>query len=204
LAGIPERLGSFCPERLVQTGTARLEVRCNWKLLVENHVDVYHLWYLHDRTLGDFDHARFEHRQSGANWTSYEPLRHADVEAAALTSGTTAIAHLEERDRRGVGAHLVFPNLMIATSAGFFATYAAEPVAADRTIIDLRVRAEAGADADGAVAAVRSFIDEDIRACEAVQSAVSSPVFGVGPLARDHEQPITSFQSNVLRAMGAP
>jgi hypothetical protein len=29
-------------------------------------------------------------------------------------------------------------------------------------------------------------------------------VFGVGPLARDHEQPITSFQSNVLRAMGAP
>ena len=34
---------------------------------------MYHLWYLHARTLGDYDHDRFEWQQLGRNWVSYEP-----------------------------------------------------------------------------------------------------------------------------------
>ncbi|HEY2428718.1 MAG TPA: aromatic ring-hydroxylating dioxygenase subunit alpha [Acidimicrobiales bacterium] len=203
LAGVVPHLGSHRPGLLTEVGHLRLEARCNWKLFVENHVDVYHLWYLHGASLGDFDHTRFEHRQTGGNWASYEPLRSGDVAAAALTRGTAAIGHLDDRDRAGIGAHLVFPNLMIATAAEFFATYVAEPAGPDRTVIDLRMRAEPEADAGALVDAVRSFIDEDIRACESVQAAVTSPVFAVGPLARDLERPITAFQSNVLAAMGA-
>ncbi|HEY2301280.1 MAG TPA: aromatic ring-hydroxylating dioxygenase subunit alpha [Acidimicrobiales bacterium] len=203
LTGLPDRLGSHHPALLSQVGGARLDARCNWKLFVENHVDIYHLWYLHGATLSDFDHTRFEHRQTEGNWTSYEPLRQGEV-ATALSRGTTAIAHLDDRDRLGIGAHLVFPNLMIATAAEFFATYVAEPVSPDHTVIDLRVRAEPGADAAALVDAVRSFIDEDIAACEAIQDAVESPAFAIGPLAQGHEQPITAFQSQVLAAMGAP
>jgi choline monooxygenase len=203
LAGVPERLGSHHPGLLSQVGTARLEARCNWKLFVENHVDIYHLWYLHGATLGDFDHTRFEHHQTGGNWTSYEPPRRSD-EANVLSRGTATIAHLDDRDRLGIGAHLVFPNLMIATAGEFFATYVAEPVGPDRTVIDLRVRAEAGADGATVVDAVRSFIDEDIAACEAIQDAVESPAFAIGPLAQTHERPITAFQSHLLAAMGAP
>ena len=92
---------------------------------------------------------------------------------------------------------------MVAMAAEFFATYVAEPVGPDRTVIDLRVRAEPGADREAMLGAVRSFIDEDVRACEAVQAAVESPVYAVGPLARDHERPITAFQAHVLAAMGA-
>ena len=110
---------------------------------------------------------------------------------------------VDERDRLGIGAHLVFPNLMIATAAEFFATYVAQPVGPDRTVIDLRVRAEHGADAAAVLDAVRSFIDEDIAACEAVQEAVGSPAFAVGPLAEGHEQPITAFHAHLLQAMGA-
>ena len=51
------------------------------------------------------------------------------------------------------------------------------------------MRAEPGADADGLLAAARSFIDEDIAACERIQAALASPWFAVGPLARDHEAP---------------
>jgi Rieske 2Fe-2S family protein len=203
LDGMPDHVGSHRPGQLGQVATARIEARCNWKLFVENHIDVYHLWYLHETSLGDFDHTRFEHRHVGSNWTSYEPLRNGDVASAALTRGTTAIAHLDERDRVGIGAHLVFPNLMIATAAEFFATYVAEPAGPDRTVIDLRVRAEPTADADALLGAVRSFIDEDVKACEAIQTAVESPAFAVGPLAREHERPITEFQSNVLARMGA-
>jgi hypothetical protein len=98
---------------------------------------------------------------------------------------------------------MVFPNLLMATSAEFFATYAAEPVAPQRTVVELRIRAEPAADPAHLLGALRSFILEDIAACEAVQRGVRSPMFSVGPLARDHERPITTFQANLLTRLGA-
>jgi Rieske 2Fe-2S family protein len=202
LAPLAGHLGSHRPGALEPVARVDLEAMCNWKLFVENHIDVYHLWYLHERSLGDYDHTRFEHATVDRDWFSYEPLRHDDLAAAALTSGTTPIAHLEPRDRIGLGAHLVFPSLMVATAAEFFATYQAVPLAADRTRIELRIRAEAGADPEALLASTRSFIEEDIAACERVQAATASPAFEVGPLAVDHEAPIAHLHSAILAAVG--
>jgi Rieske 2Fe-2S family protein len=202
LFGIPSHLGSHRPSLLHELARDRIVAHCNWKLFVENHIDVYHLWYLHEATLGGFDHHRFEHHQLGDNWASYEPLREADLATSSLTRKTTTISHLDERDRLGIGAHMVFPNLLMATSAEFFATYVAEPVTPDRTIIDLRIRAEQGADPDRLLDALRSFITEDIQACEAVQRGVRSPMFAVGPLARELERPIMIFHTNLLARLG--
>ena len=201
LVGVAEHLGSHHPGALRQVAVESLEVKCNWKLFVENHCDVYHLWYLHGESLGGFDHTRFEYHQTGPNWASYEPLKHGDPEAATLTAGTASIAHLADRDRFGLGAHLVFPNLMMASAAEFFATYVAVPVAPDRTVVELRVRAEEGADPAAVLEAVESFVREDIDACEQVQAAMGSPAFAVGPLAQDHELPITSFHAHILEAL---
>jgi choline monooxygenase len=201
LAGVIEHLGSYRPGLLTQVAIDHITVGCNWKLFVENHIDVYHLWYLHQDSLGDFEHRNFEYHQVGRNWASYEPLRGGDLARAELTAGTLTIEHLDERDRLGLGAHMVFPNLLMATAAEFFATYVAEPAAADRTVITLRVRAEAGADPEALLSSLRSFIAEDIHACEAVQAAVGSPFFAVGPLARTHELPITSFHRHLLEAV---
>jgi len=202
LQGIPEHLGSHRPGLLRQVATAHIEARCNWKLFVENHIDVYHLWYLHADTLGDYDHHRFEHRFVGPNWVSYEALKpNRQLEDAALIKGTTPIRHLDLADQVGLRAQLVFPNLMIATSSEFWATYVARPTAPDRTVIDLRIRAEPDADAGALLEALRSFIVEDVGACEAVQSAVRSPAFAVGPLAQDHERPIATFHEHVLAAL---
>jgi Rieske 2Fe-2S family protein len=204
LGGLPERIGSHRPGQLTLVATADVPATCNWKLLVENHIDVYHLWYLHRESLGDFDHHRFEHELIGPNWVSYEPLRAADLEAARLTRGTVTITHLEERDRLGVGAHLVFPNLLMAANAEFFMTYAVVPDAADRSHVEVRIRAEPGADGAALVEAARSFIDEDVRACEQIQTGLRSPWFAVGPLAQTHEAPITAFHRHLLDALDAP
>jgi Rieske 2Fe-2S family protein len=186
---------------LCEVANATFDLGCNWKLFVENHVDVYHLWYLHERSLGAFDHTRFEHRQVAEHWTSWEPLRSLEAPNPIQAEGTVEIAHLNDRDRYGLGAHLVFPNLMIATAAEFFATYVAEPVTAERTRLRLRIRAESDADGKVLLAAVRSFIEEDIAACESIQRVVRSPTFEVGPLARDHEAPLVAFQREVLRRL---
>ena len=148
-------------------------------------------------------HTRFEHWQVASDWFSYEPVRSGDASDAALTAGTVAIRHISDRDRHGLGAHLVFPNLMVATAAEFVATYEAIPLAPDRTRIVLRVRAEADADAESLSASVQSFIREDIHACEQVQAAMASPAFAVGPLAVEHEAPITALHRNILAAVGA-
>jgi Rieske 2Fe-2S family protein len=205
LRGIPEHLGSFQPGRLRQIAVTHFEAACNWKLFVENHIDVYHLWYLHAETLGDYDHTRFQHRFVGPNWVSYEALKPSrQLESAALIKGTAPIRDLDWDDQVGLRAQLIFPNLMIATSSEFWATYVARPAAPDRTVIELRIRAEPEADADALLAALRSFIVEDIRACEAIQQAVASPVFAVGPLAHDHERPIAVFHEHILAAVGQP
>lgn len=205
LGDLPTHIGSYRPGLLTEVARVDIEGDFNWKLFVENHIDVYHLWYLHEETLGDFDHPKFEHWQLGRNWASYEPLRHPDkVANASITQGTVPIAHIDDRDRLGIGAHMVFPNLLMASSAEFFITYAVFPVAPDRSRVELRVRAEPGADPASLVAAARSFIDEDVHACEQVQRVMGSTVFEVGPLAHEHEAPIERFQRHVLDALGQP
>jgi Rieske 2Fe-2S family protein len=198
LAELPDHIGSYQPGRLVLVGTADVPAACNWKLLVENHIDVYHLWYLHRDSLSDFDHNRFEHQLLGRNWASYEPLRTDDSTRARLTAGTIAIRDLDTRDRNGLGAHLVFPNTLMASNAEFFMSYAVVADSAERSHVEIRVRAEPEADGDALVAAARSFIEEDVHACERIQASLLSPWFEVGPLARTHEAPITAFQQNLL------
>ena len=78
MAGFADAVGSVRPGLLPQVATADIPAACNWKLFVENHIDVYHLWYLHALSLADFEHRRFEHRAVGPHWVSYEPRREAD------------------------------------------------------------------------------------------------------------------------------
>jgi phenylpropionate dioxygenase-like ring-hydroxylating dioxygenase large terminal subunit len=111
------------------------------------------------------------------------------------------ISHLDERDRFGIQAHLVFPNLLVAATAEYFITYGPAPVAPDRSRIELRVRAEPDADPDVLVAAAKAFILEDIHACEQVQAGLASPAFEVGLLAIEHERPITTFHEHLLDAL---
>ena len=60
------------------------------------------------------------------------------------------------------------------------------------------MRAEPGADAAALLEAARSFIDEDIDACERIQRGLGSPTFDVGPLAQAHEAPVMRFHQHLL------
>jgi choline monooxygenase len=202
LGDFPNRIGPFLPDKLVEVARHRFDLAANWKFFVENHVDVYHLWYLHGESLGAYDHPRSAWDTCGPHWVFYEPPRDdVDTHDERFWRGLLPLEGVGE-DRWGSGAHLVFPNLTLATGAGFFMTYQCLPVAPDRSVVDIRVRAEAGSDAAEMLAMSRTVIErEDGAACEGLQRAVTSPSFCVGPLARDHELPITRFHESVLAAM---
>ena len=206
LGELPAHIGAFRPERLVEVARRRFEVAANWKLYVENHIDVYHLWYLHEQSLAAYDHPNHRWRSCGDHWVFYEPPRPGVADAAQFVRGFPPISHIG-RDDWGSGAHLVFPNLPFATGAGFFMTYQCIPRGPEHTTIDLRVRAEPGTDhdVDGFLAMVSTVLHaEDGAACEQIQAALRSPAFGVGPLASQHELPITRFHESVLARMDEP
>jgi phenylpropionate dioxygenase-like ring-hydroxylating dioxygenase large terminal subunit len=198
----PNRIGSYRPENLVELAHLEFDAHCNWKLFIENHIDVYHLWYLHARSLGAYDHNQFEWDQVGPHWVSYEPIKDG-VERKRPHVGSRPIEGLAERDRLGIGAHMLFPNMLFATESEFFISYPAVPVSATECKIDVRIRAEPGADVESLVAAAKEFMFEDIVACEGIQRVVKSSRFAVGPLAEHHERPITNFQSHLLAQLDA-
>ncbi|MFI5040845.1 MAG: aromatic ring-hydroxylating dioxygenase subunit alpha [Acidimicrobiales bacterium] len=202
LVEFPELIGGFRPDRLVEVARHRFTLPANWKFFVENHVDVYHLWYLHEESLGAYDHRRAAWQTTGPHWVFYEPPRAGiDTHDERFWRGLRPIEGVTE-DRWGSGAHLIFPNVTLATGAGFFMTYQCVPVAAGTSVVDIRVRAEPGSDASSMLGLSRVVIEqEDGAACAALQQAVASPWFRVGPLASEHELPITRFQRSVLEAM---
>jgi len=188
IAPLAERIGDYLELPLVEVGRVDYRVRCNWKLLVENHVDVYHLWYLHQASLAAYRHPSFEWEWVGDTWCSDEPLK----DPSGAPDGIDGIT---EAHRTGIGAHLLFPNLMVVTTADYLATYDARPAGPEHTDLTLRVRSHPDADSDALIAAVRSFLAEDVKACESLQTATSSPHFGVGVTAARHEAPIRQLHS---------
>ena len=52
------------------------------------------------------------------------------------------------------------------------------------------------------LAGAKSFMMEDVEACEGMQRNVRSLHFRVGPMAVEHERPITLFHQHVLEALG--
>jgi Rieske 2Fe-2S family protein len=195
MCGLAERLSPFLAGENIEVALVRYTVDCNWKLIVENHIDVYHLWYLHKQSLSPYSHPSFNWEQLGANWWSEEPLRDP-------SQAPHGLPWLNDGQRQVIGAHLLFPNLMLVTTGNYFATYDANPIDASHTELTLRVRACQGDDGDYLVEQIRSFLREDIAVCTRLQVASSSPAFALGPLARSHEKPVRTFHSNLRIALG--
>ena len=194
MADLDRRLDPFLSGPLVEVAKVEYEAACNWKLLVENHIDVYHLWYLHARSLAAYQHREFAWESLGDNWWSLEPLKDP-------TTVRGGLEWIPPHMRHHIGAFLLFPNLMLVTTDHYFATYDAVPLTPDRTRLTLRVRSTSDADGEALVNSIRSFLAEDVGACERMQEAASSPHFSVGPLASTHEEPIRRFHAALRRRM---
>lgn len=194
VAPLAGRLAQYLDADLLQVATARYTVACNWKFLVENHIDVYHLWYLHQDSLRAYEHRAFQWEWSGRTWWSWEPIKDRASEGNSLPG-------LSGQHIYGIGAHLLFPNLMIINGPRYLATYDAEPLGPDRTQITLRIRSRPEEDGAEMVRSVEQFLAEDIKACEQLQVGAGSPAFAIGALARDHEAPLGLFHRLLRREL---
>lgn len=220
LAGAQEYLGPHQPEKLVeyQDTRQRHEIAANWKIVVENYIDGYHLAHLHSETLYMYDHTRQESGFVGPHYVFFEPLA-KDYLAQLEQAAPFPLIDDIPPSHQGAYVPMLFPNIGLAESESSWSTFHVIPVAPAKTIVDIRTKLmpmssweylkqgissyrsynwkqgdkyESG-DPDDPMAS-GDFMAEDIYACEQQQKSLTSPYFSVGATAKDLEDSVRQFQ----------
>ena len=223
------RIGPHEPESLVEYPDARTsyEVAANWKIVVENYIDVYHLSHLHSNTLHMYDHAKAQYGFEGPHFLFWEPpvQEYAEDQDRKLT-----MPRVVPEDCTGAWVPMLFPGIGIAAVEDAWSTFIVTPLAPDLTRVETRTRVAGVSDREFAKQSTRSsafwagfgirgkytgddasgeddpmssgdFSAEDVFACEQQQKSLQSPWFEVGP-ASVGEGPVTSHQKVVLGWLG--
>lgn len=220
-------LGPHKPEELVEYPEARqsYEIRANWKIVVENYIDVYHLSHLHSNTLHMYDHARAEFGWKGPHYHFWEPPAQdygKDLEANLPTPRVIPEPHV------GAWVPMLFPGLGLGASEDSWNIFVITPLGPNLTRIENRTKLAntsswdftkqgwsswnfwkgfgggkyQGDDVTGEDDPMASgdFTAEDIYACEQQQKSLESPYLEIGPAAVG-ESPIVNHQKAILEFM---
>ncbi|MEM7221587.1 MAG: aromatic ring-hydroxylating dioxygenase subunit alpha [Pseudomonadota bacterium] len=223
---VEPQLGPHRPEELVEIEEARShhEIKANWKIVVENYIDAYHLSHLHSGTLAMYDHAKIESGFVGPHFAFWEPLAdhyEADVEVNA----PMPLIERVPRDRLGVWVPMLFPSLGLAESESSWSTFHVTPLAPDLSLVETRTKVENASEQAFERQAARSagfwqrhvrpkrsgdetdplasgdFMAEDVYICEQQQASLTSPYFSVGATARHGEAALRRYQEVVQEWM---
>ncbi len=225
VADLEEQAGPHRPDEMVEVGRSRHEFPANWKLVVENYIDAYHLFYLHEKSAAAFDHEKFDWDTAGRHYLFYEPVheKFRDWAKRAYDDPTVGVVPGTDPETYGGTFHMLFPNIGWVGMAHSWSTFHAIPVAPDKTIVESRVRSMpeaveqmkesrryrnrfAGgdikvvtlADCTKVPSESNHLMFEDMWACQQMQKAMLSPAYRVGAMARKFESTLTFHQRNVL------
>ncbi len=222
-APVEPYLGPHKPETLVEfpeTSTVD-EIKANWKVVVENYIDVYHLSHLHSGTLSMYDHKSAEFGFHGPHYAFKEPL--SKTYAKDIQKNTPYPLIIPE-DNLAAWVPMLFPGIGLGESECTWSTFHIIPIAPDLTRVETRTRMKdtssweytkqewsaynfwkgkirgkyaKGTDKNDPMMS-GDFMKEDIYACEQQQKSFYSPHFDVGPAATNGEKPILDHQKVIL------
>jgi len=198
-------------------------IRANWKIVVENYIDVYHLSHLHSGTLHMYDHQQAEFGFVGPHYAFWEPLSAHYLKHIEQNSPMPLIL---PKDQLGAWVPMLFPGLGLGESESSWSTFHVVPLAPDLTQVEIRTKVKNASKWDFSKQAMKStgfwhrqvkgkypannanaddpmasgdFMAEDIYACEQQQKNLTSPYFQVGPAAKSGESPILAHQQVVKK-----
>lgn len=206
-----KHLGPYDLSGLEEVLATRRPMRANWKLFVENHIESYHLWYAHRRSILGLDHRKQVNHYYNGHWSFFEPtLVHGRMAEFEKKIPSRIIA--PDTLWFGSGDHLLYPNLGVVTGAKFVGTLKVIPLTPTTSEIEMRLfglpAADGAGEAQGYYEDAGSSEDtdlngEDIDLCERVQEGMLSSRGGVGALAREYEHSIRCFHDKYLSEMSA-
>ena len=201
---VEPHLGPHRVESLREYSEGRTEqvIAANWKIVVENYVDGYHLAHLHSGTLSMYDHSRIRSFFVGPHFAFYEPLSREYARDVARNAPYPLVIPEEQA---GAWVPMLFPGIGLAETESAWTVFHVTPLAPDRTRVVTRSRLADVSSLAFASQAVRSgafwakrtagkykgdesdplasgdFMAEDVYACEQQQKSLKSPYFEHGP-----------------------
>lgn len=220
-------LGPHQPDKLVEyvEGRYRYEINANWKIIVENYIDGYHVAHLHSETLDMYDHQQQESGVVGNHCYLYEPLAKRYLDGIENNSPLPLIDHIP-KDKLGAYVPLLFPNLGLGEAESIWSTFYVIPIAPDKSIVETRTKVMPVSDGKLMAQAWQSwsspkelkgdkydtgdpddplasgdFIAEDTYVCEQQQRSLKSPYFSVGAMAKYLERSVYQYQRNIKSFM---
>lgn len=204
LSGLAEVLGRFRLAGYVPVHQQVDEWQTNWKLLVENFLDTYHVFKVHRATFGTGS-------DSPLNTTMFPGT---DAWTYHVATERTEVAHpdntaLEGPWRRAVVLAAVFPTLVMQVQPDFCWHLQISPLGTDRVRLrwDVSVAPEvlaAQVDPEHYVAdllaLLRAVNAEDQPVIEGVRRGCDSPQFARAPLS-EYEANVVDFDRHVARRL---
>lgn len=185
----------------------RITIRANWKIVVENTLESYHVNFVHPSTFKRLGASEYNFRFQGDHSSWNSPL------SEAMTVQMQAAASLYPDRRYACQGYLhqfIFPNFTVATTLGtFFGLQLIRPVAVDQTeFISWGYEAALPADLEGgrtrqnflrqaAAEFNRKVFEEDRVICEEVQRGCPHAE-GTGALSSEEER-VQAFHQAYLR-----
>ena len=197
IAPLRRQLGSFKPDEFVPVAAIEFgELRCNWKLLMENFIEPYHVQFVHKTTTS-------------------QPLEdHIVVIDGHCLGSAVELASEQQRgaspDTLGVSSRYLtlFPNLVLGLyHPDQLGVHLNQPVSVDTTAQKRVIYLHRDSDhSEAAVDPIRQLWEkvhrEDHAICERLQEGRQSDVAGPGGLLSPHwEASVRRFQELVADAM---
>lgn len=220
--GLDPYLAPYDPCELYEAPDSKIseEIEANWKIVVENYIDGYHLAHLHSGTLAMYDHSKIESEFVGPHFMFWEPLADHYREGIEKNSPYPLIDR-SPPEKLGAYVPMLFPGIGLAESESSWSTFIIKPLGPTRTLVEIRSKvanesatafvAQAwkssrfwakniqpkyqGSSSDPMASA--DFMREDIYACEQQQKNLISPQMEHGPSALHGEKPVREHQQLV-------
>ncbi|RMD88699.1 MAG: aromatic ring-hydroxylating dioxygenase subunit alpha [Alphaproteobacteria bacterium] len=203
LAGLPELLAPYETEDFRLVHVAEETWGANWKCLVENFMEGYHLSVVHPQTLHGYTPTGLSRKLgAGPGWTAYA----ANYPQSAPPRGKGAPG-LSPQERHRSTLFAVFPTQVVSQAASLLVSLSIFPEAVDRMRVKWTMSVY-GEDLDEETIAQRIALwnevnREDREKLERLQLSLRSPHAFAGPLAEDDlEGTIRDFHRWLARQDG--
>jgi choline monooxygenase len=196
--------------RIAHVATRRFEISANWKLVVENFLDFYHLPFIHSQVGSaaaalDVDDVVLDERIIGGRYPRGATGKASKADRPMPTFGDVP---LELRNHQDI--FCVFPNALLFMEADWFQVIGFEPVAPDKTVEHMAVFVDRDAMGDDFAVARSSLAEvlfgvneQDVPVLERLQAGRQSSTSGRGNLVAHWDQIGARFQALVCNAMDA-
>jgi len=193
----------------------RYIINANWKIFVENYMDVYHLFHIHKESLKEYDHKNSKNEFVNKQWLFYQPLTDKGAKASSWWDGYMGTINSFNGDR-GAYVSMLFPNFGITATENLCMYIHIKPISATQTEVVVYSKSSYKQNkikmplvydyTDGKTPVEKllqkpDVMNEDIYACEMIQKNIESSFFEVSALAQNLEKPLFEYQTLIKEAM---